>query len=287
MKGKLSWMVISIIGGVIVTMGVIVFFSFFGSAILDSLIGGQAVKAWVQMGAGIQKAYTTGGSVLPSWSLDWLDCRFAEADYFGSCPCTFAKQANCESPPHYFGKTTIKQMDAILFLNKTTYNELRRIKMDSQSLNILGRCGCDSQNCNCMCVANIKSNSFDTVSNFRVTGTGLYVEDSTGYASKSCAWGTSSFITNASKFISTIGNIKMLQCQKIQLPVKVKTNKYKNLFAIQHFNGIIYLIREKSTSGEYFIHLRFTPTPVGSYNHKQKNFPLGGCAFIDNKVYFR
>ncbi len=291
LEGKLSWMVIAIIGGVIVTVGIIVFFSFAGNSILEMLIGNQAVKAWVQLSAGIQKAETTGGSVLPGWSLDWLDCTYVTSSEYSNPYCGWYYGPG-GSPPGHYGKTVIKKLNVIIFIeNKNMYNQIRDKLIDKQSLDVLERCKCTSS-CNCMCLGSFESSNFDRKEYTNGIPNGKYFrqdnanQDGT-WSSDKCAWGTSSFITydNASTFIETIPKIRLIQCSKIPLPVEINVdNKYKEILAIQHFEGTIYLTREKATGG-YFIDLKFTPKER-PYWDGSGNPPNGGCAFVDNKVYF-
>ena len=277
-------MIIAIIGGVIVTAGVIIFFSFAGSTLLEMLIGDQAVKAWVQISAGVQKAYTTGGSVLPGWSLDWLDCTYVTSDEYSNPYCGWYYSSGGSAAGHY-GKTYINRFNAILFLNWSSYNDIKNKinKNDKESLDVLSNCGCSSKKCDCICLASIKSDNFDEYPKyFRVD----YPSPSEGNWIV-CAWGTSSFITydNESTFMNIIDKITLLQCSKSSLPVEVKYgDKYERLLAIQHFEGELYLTREKSSKG-YFIYLNFKPKYRPDWDGSG-NPPNGGCAFVNNRAYF-
>ena len=284
MEGKLSWMVIAIIGGVIVTVGIIVFFSFFGNAILEMLIGNQAVKAWVQLSAGIQKAYTTGGSVLPGWSLDWLDSYHARRWDFchGGCNeigrwCNYSRE---DSYPNEYRKD-FDRLNAIFILNKSDYKSLRNKLTDRESNDTLDRCS-NSKFCLCLGSISLNKNVFNQY--FRISYIKEVLSGGINWNDR-CYWGTASFITskddNYEHFLSSMKKIKLLQCTPIPADVKIKSGKkLYDLKIIQHFEGIIYLTREKSTNGVY-IHLKYTPKSRTVYEKESgRTIYSGGGAFV-------
>ncbi len=294
MKGKLSWMVISIIGGVIVTVGILVFFGFFSGGTLEMLISSPAVKAYVQLASGINKAETTGGSVLPGWSLDWTDCyHLSHQEYSGGSIETWCDFYYSDSASKHYWKKGYSSANVIFILNQGDIQKVSSKLVDRESKDTLSVCK-DSSYCLCLAQVRYYDRFFSNPSYDTVCGE-IYPDFKISYKKGSqCYFGTVSFITNGkpndeycqypkncnppsyycesyfARFLYDISKIKMIQCLPIKMPLKINGNDLK---AIQHFEGIIYLNRVKSSKG-YYIKVTYSP------RERSSEPPWTSCALI-------
>ena len=291
MRGKLSWMVVAIIGGVIVTVGIFLFLGFFGSSMLEMLISAQAIKAGLDLAGGINKAIDTGGDILPQWTLDWTDCEHA---YHDATTSGIVHTDWCQNgaggagavPWKYRGDVKLDRTDIIFIVNRSEFGDYGKF-LDYFDINDqykkINACG-GSDYCLCVVSAKVKAQPYNQYFYYFT-----YRSGSNAFNDQ-CYWGSFSIYTYDSKqaLNNSIEDAKTLACVKIKSGVKMKiSSNEKEVLAIQHLKASVYLNRVNDSNGNYYVDMTFRPSTVSFSTIRTTLYVIptgsimsGDCAFI-------